>query len=115
MKVTEYDEFVRRTDQSKERASSERRAISLYGLVGEIGSLLSAIKKKTLSESGEVPWDQPSDEIKEELGDVLWYCYAFAHVENGGSFDILRHDIEQLKAEIGATNERAATIREALN
>jgi NTP pyrophosphatase (non-canonical NTP hydrolase) len=115
MKVTEYDEFVRRTDQSKARSVGERRAISLYGLVGEIGSLLSAIKKKILSESGDVAWDQPSEEIKEELGDVLWYCYALAHVENGGSFDILRNDIELLKQEIGASNERGAKIRAALD
>jgi NTP pyrophosphatase (non-canonical NTP hydrolase) len=115
MKVTEYGEFVRRTDQSKERSLGERRAISLYGLVGEIGSLLSAIKKKILSESGDAAWDQPSEEIKEEIGDVLWYCYSLAHVENGGRFDILRNDIELLKQEIGATNERAAKIRAALD
>jgi len=115
VKITEYDEFVRRTDQSKDRSLGERRAISFYGLVGEIGSLLSAVKKKILSESGDAAWDQPSEEIKEELGDVLWYCYALAHAENGGRFDILRNDIELLKREIGATNERAAKIRAALN
>jgi NTP pyrophosphatase (non-canonical NTP hydrolase) len=115
VKVTEYDKFVHRTDQSKDRSLGERRAISLYGLVGEIGSLLSAIKKKILSESGDADWDQPSEEIKEELGDVLWYCYALAHVDNEGSFDILRNDIELLKREIGATDERADKIRAALN
>ena len=62
MKITEYDEFVRRTDQSKDRSLGERRAISFYGLVGEIGSLLSAVKKKILSESGDAAWDQPSEE-----------------------------------------------------
>jgi len=115
MKVSEYDEFVRRTDQSKDRSLGERKAIALYGLVGEIGSLVSAVKKKILSESGETAWDQPSEEIKEELGDVLWYCYALAHAENGGNFDILYNDIVLLKREIGASDERADKIRAALS
>ena len=115
MKVTEYDEFVRRTDQSKHRPLHERRAICLYGLVGEIGSLLSAIKKKMLSEDGIRDWDQPNEEIKDELGDVLWYCYALARADNGGRFDILRNDIELLKREIGGGDERAAKIRAVLD
>ena len=35
---------------------------------------------------------QPNEEIKEEIGDVLWYCYSLAQIVNAGSFDILVHD-----------------------
>ena len=82
MKVTDYDSFVRRTTQFSQKPPDERRAIAFYGLVSEIGSLVAAVKKKLLSEGGEASWDQPNDEIKEELGDALWYCYASAQAAN---------------------------------
>lgn len=115
MKAADYNNFVRRTDQYATKPRAERHAIALYGLVGEIGSLVSAVKKKILAEGGEVGWDQPNEEIKEEIGDVLWYCYSLAQTVNGGSFDILAHDIALLKREIGGQNERAEKIGAALN
>jgi NTP pyrophosphatase (non-canonical NTP hydrolase) len=115
MRATDYDKFVRSTDQYATKRPEERHAIALYGLVGEIGSLLSAVKKKILAEGGEVGWDQPNEEIKEEIGDVLWYCYSLSQIVNGGPFDILAHDITLLKREIGGKNERAEKISAALN
>jgi NTP pyrophosphatase (non-canonical NTP hydrolase) len=83
-------------------------------LIGEIGSLVSAVKKKILAEGGESAWDAPSEEVKEELGDVLWYCYALAQLENAAPFDILANDIALLRREIADENERAEKIRAAL-
>lgn len=114
MKSREYDAFVRRTDQSAKKSPAERRAIAMYGLIGEIGSLVSAVKKKILAEGGESAWDEPSEEIKEELGDVLWYCYSLAQIENEGPFDLLSNDIALLRREIAGENERAEKIRAAL-
>src|SRR5580704_15533243 len=104
MRQTEYDAFVRRTDQYAKRSPKERHAVALYGLVGEIGSLVSAVKKKILAEGGESEWDQPNEEIKEEIGDVLWYCYSLAQVANDAPFDVLGHDITLLKREITGQN-----------
>lgn len=114
MKSSEYGDFVRRTDQSAKKLPEERRAIAMYGLIGEIGSLVSAVKKKILAEGGESVWDEPSDEIKEELGDILWYCYSLAQFENSAPFDILANDIALLRREIAGENERAEKIRAAL-
>jgi NTP pyrophosphatase (non-canonical NTP hydrolase) len=114
MKSIEYDAFVRRTDQSVKKGAPDRRAIAMYGLIGEIGSLVSAVKKKILAEGGESAWDEPSAEIKEEIGDVLWYCYSLAQVENAEHFDILANDIALLRREIAGENERAEKIRAAL-
>jgi NTP pyrophosphatase (non-canonical NTP hydrolase) len=114
MKVTEYDDFVRRTNQFSDKPKDVQRAIALYGLVGEIGSLVAAVKKKLLAEGGEESWHQPNDEITEELGDALWYCYASAQIINDGPFDILANDIENLRREVGATNERARIIATVL-
>ena len=49
MKVSEYNEFVRRTDQSKERTPSERKEIALYGLAGEIGRGRAFVFRATLA------------------------------------------------------------------
>lgn len=115
MKASDYDQFVRKTDQFKKNSKEERNAIALYGLVGEIGSLVSAVKKKILAEGGEVGWDQPNEEIKEEIGDVLWYCYSFAQIIDDAPFDILAHDISLLEIDIGGENERAKRIATALD
>jgi NTP pyrophosphatase (non-canonical NTP hydrolase) len=115
VKVMEYDDFVRRTNQFSDKPKDVQRAIALYGLVGEIGSLVAAVKKKILAEGGETNWNQPNDEITEELGDTLWYCYASAQIINDGQFDILANDIENLRREVGATNERARIIATVLD
>jgi len=115
MKAAEYDKFVRSTEQYATKPPKDRHGIALYGLVGEIGSLVSAVKKKILAEGGEADWNQPNEEIKEEIGDVLWYSYSLSQIVNNGSFDILAHDITLLKREIGGKNERAERIRAALD
>lgn len=115
MKAADYHKFVRSTEQYTTKPRKERRAIALYGLVGEIGSLVSAVKKKILAEGGETGWDQPNEEIKEEIGDVLWYCYSLAQTLNSGTFDILANDIALLKREIGGQNERGEKIGAALD
>lgn len=115
MNVADYNEFVRKTNQYASKPRSERYAIALYGLVGEIGSLVAAVKKKLLAEGGETRWDQPNDEIKEELGDALWYCYSLAQIINDGPFDILAADIETLRHEIGGGDDRAQKIATTLD
>ena len=79
MLVAEYDAFVRSTDQSVGKPDSDRWDIAIYGLVGEIGSVLSAIKKQLLGGSGEF-WRLATDEIRNELGDVLWYSFSLSHI-----------------------------------
>ena len=48
---------------------------ALLGLVGEIGSLVSALKKKRRDTDGFLGYH---DAVLEELGDVLWYVSAVA-------------------------------------
>jgi NTP pyrophosphatase (non-canonical NTP hydrolase) len=115
MLISEYDEFVRSSDRSVHRAHEERIEIAIYGLAGEIGSIVAAIKKRLLSEDGALQWNAPSDEIVEELGDAMWYCFALARLSNEGKpKNIFAHDIENLIREIGGTDERAQEIRHVL-
>ena len=48
---------------------------ALLGLVGEVGSLVSALKKKRRDTDGYFGY---ADAVLEELGDVLWYLSAVA-------------------------------------
>jgi NTP pyrophosphatase (non-canonical NTP hydrolase) len=110
VQVAEYDTFVRQTNQFSDKIKDEQRGIALYGLVGEIGSLVGAIKKKILAEDGQTEWDQPNEEIQEELGDALWYCVASAQIMCDSSIDILASDIKNLRLEVGNNNDRAKLI-----
>jgi len=116
MKPLDYAAFVEKTKQFAGKPVDEQQSIALYGLVSEIGSLVAAVKKKILSEGGEGPhWDQPNDEITEELGDSFWYCYSAAQVMSGGYVDILSHNITAMRAEIGGTDDRAHMIERSLD
>ena len=44
MLVSAFDTFVRGSDQSVGKPEETRRDIATYGLAGEIGSVISAIK-----------------------------------------------------------------------
>lgn len=111
MLIRTYSEFVASTDLSKDRPEA-RFDIAVYGLVGEIGSLVAAIKKRLLA-VGRRNWSVPNDEIIEELGDSLWYCFAVAVAEGlDGSF--LAADIRALQAEVGGVGARSERIREVL-
>lgn len=111
MLIRTYSEFVSSTDLSRDRPEA-RFHIAVYGLVGEVGSLVAAIKKRLLA-AGRRNWSVPNDEIIEELGDSLWYCFAVANSAGlGDSF--LAADIRALQAEVGGIEERSERIREVL-
>jgi len=112
MLVTEYDAFVRATDQSAGKSEEDRWDIAIYGLVGEIGSVLSAVKKELLGAGAEIA-RLATDEIKKELGDVLWYSFSLAQI-NGKPKNILSQDIADLRVELSGEAEWAAKFRAAL-
>jgi hypothetical protein len=116
VKVSEYHDFVRSTDQYAQRSPEDRRLIALYGVVGEIGSVGSAIKKRLLGEDGGQQWNGPNDEVVEEIGDAIWYCFSLAQIANDGQpFNVLLSDLQELQGEISGTDDRAETIRATLN
>lgn len=116
MLISRYDQFVTKSDKSKGRPHDERLRIAIYGLAAEVGSVVSAIKKRTLAEDGLAEWNEPNDEIIEELGDVIWYCFALAQINNpGATVNIFSIDIANLKYELGASDKRAEAISRVLD
>src|SRR5271169_6891347 len=67
--LDEYQQFTTRTDRN-ERSGTEGLGFVLLGLFGEVGSLLSALKKKQRDKDAFVAYH---DDVIEELGDALWY------------------------------------------
>lgn len=116
MLISEYDKFVQRTDQSHGLPHQERYDIAVYGVAAEIGSVASAIKKRLLAYAGKSAWNVPDDEVIEELGDVIWYCFALARLANVGKpINIFAADITKLKREVGTPSERADRIQGVLD
>lgn len=116
MQVSAYDAFVKKTDQTGAFSAETRMEIALYGVASEIGSVVSAVKKRLLANAGQSAWNVPDDDVIEELGDVMWYCFALArHANPGGFVNIFGHDIAQLKAELGGSSERAERLGQVLD
>jgi NTP pyrophosphatase (non-canonical NTP hydrolase) len=67
--LDEYQQFTTRTDRN-ERRGTEGLGFVLLGLFGEVGGLLSALKKKQRDKDAFVAYH---DAVIEELGDALWY------------------------------------------
>jgi len=79
--LNEFQRHTLRTDQNVETGSKGLR-LPLLGLFGEVGSLLSALKKKQRDVEAYVGYE---DAILEEFGDVLWY---FANIAMRASLDL---------------------------
>ncbi|HZF43978.1 MAG TPA: nucleoside triphosphate pyrophosphohydrolase family protein [Sphingomonadaceae bacterium] len=69
--VAEFEAHAAATDQ----LSALELDTAVLGLVGEVGSLVSALKKKRRDTDGFFGYH---DAVVEELGDVLWYVSAVA-------------------------------------
>jgi NTP pyrophosphatase (non-canonical NTP hydrolase) len=67
--LNDYQLIARRTDQNKEKGL-QGLPFFLLGLFGEVGTLLSALKKKQRDQESYVGYN---DAIIEEFGDALWY------------------------------------------
>jgi NTP pyrophosphatase (non-canonical NTP hydrolase) len=67
--LDEYQLFTQQTDRN-ERAGVDGLGFVLLGLFGEVGSLLSELKKKQRDKDSYVAYH---DSVIEELGDVIWY------------------------------------------
>ena len=110
MKVYDYIRFVRDTDQAN------NLDVALYGIAGELGSVVSSVKRRLIA--GGEDWSAPNSEIVEELGDLIWYCFAFTRCycsqNNSRDFNVLAHDIINLSKEIGSGDERAQRIGNVL-
>ena len=74
----------------------------ILGLTGEAGEVAEKVKK-VIRDDGGVFTEEKLDELKRELGDVLWYVGAIC-----STFDILMSDVAE-------QNLQKLALREAQN
>ena len=86
-----YERSVVETDQF----SPEDIMPILMGLYGEIGSIMSASKKKKREGTGYANYE---DSMKEEFGDVLWYFSAICRRMGVSLESVFRHAIIEVYA-----------------
>ena len=113
MEFKEFQEKSKNTDQkpkdkenNKEMTSKdnlESEIIPLLGLVGEAGVLLSEYKKKLRDGDEYVKF---RENIKEELGDLLWYISNLASKFNLNLNDIAVYNLKKTKDLWGKDNQK---------
>ena len=79
--MNEFQQHTLATDQNALRGTEGLR-FPLLGLFGEVGSLLSALKKKQRDTVSYIGYE---DSVIEELGDVLWY---FSNIAARANLDL---------------------------
>jgi NTP pyrophosphatase (non-canonical NTP hydrolase)/phosphopantetheinyl transferase (holo-ACP synthase) len=117
MLIARYAKDVADTDQFKDRPAADRRRISILGLVSEIGSVISAVKKQRLGEGGRRDKAEgllTRNELLEELGDVMWYCFALAALEEQATDDILSHQLDSLRRQLEGDDAGSLLFKELL-
>ncbi|NHT77743.1 nucleoside triphosphate pyrophosphohydrolase family protein [Rhizobiaceae bacterium CRRU44] len=86
LSLDEYQAFTRETDKN-EKSDLEGLGFVLLGLYGEVGSLLSELKKKQRDKDA---YHAYHESTVEELGDTLWY-FANAAMRAGLRLSELAH------------------------
>ena len=70
LSLANYQLVAQRTDQNSKHVGLRGLAFPLLGLFGEVGTLLSALKKKQRDRESFVGYEET---VIEEFGDILWY------------------------------------------
>src|SRR5680860_750711 len=94
MEFRQYQESAKQTIQSYGKNKEMDEIIPFLGIIGETGSVISELKK--LLRDGRGGYNNFENQLKEELGDVLWYISTIAS-QNGLTLeDIASHNLEKI-------------------
>ncbi len=89
-------DYEKEINQFKIYPKEKEAEYLVLGLVGESGEVANIMKKVIRNNNGIMTPEQ-SEQIKDELGDVLWYLSAFANACGYSLNDIANHNLEKLK------------------
>lgn len=94
MKFKDYQNKAKETDQNYTPSETDKnKIIPILGLVGEVGALLSEYKKQ-LRDDGYRGFE---NNLKEELGDILWYVSNIATKFNLNLDEIAENNLKKIK------------------
>lgn len=96
MTFKEYEDFAKTTAIYPE---DKKVIYPAFGLSGEVGEIMEKLKK-IMRGGGELSSisDENKEELKKELGDVLWYISALSGDLGISLSDIANKNIEKLKS-----------------
>ena len=117
MQVRELYAFVARTDVSTAMPTEQRERIATLGLVGEIGSVLAALKKDMLAPPGRDAAERilVRGELREQIGDAIWYAIMLAQrLEDPRAENIFKSDIDMLHRQISGRTRNDRRVQEEL-
>jgi NTP pyrophosphatase (non-canonical NTP hydrolase) len=114
MHFDEYQRQAQETDQLPQGAKVENgdkeQLIPFLGMAGEVGSLLSEYKK--LLRDGPIH-SHFKDQVREELGDVLWYVANVAAKFGLSMEDVAKENLQKTRDRWLAQRERKPRIFDA--
>lgn len=116
MLVKNYASFVEKSNQNRDLNAVVRNSIETYGLVSEIGSLLSVIKKEKIGEAGLDSTAVATEELQEEIGDVFWYCFSLLELAGKSeTVNFLVENIQFLRNEISGETQQNSLFKSAIS
>ncbi|TSC68247.1 MAG: MazG family pyrophosphatase [Parcubacteria group bacterium Gr01-1014_72] len=95
MNFNEYQEKAKKTDTYQDKPPHDRLFYATLGLVGESGEVAEKVKKILRDQRGAVS-EEKRQELKKELGDVLWYVAKFARELEFTLDEVAAGNIEKL-------------------
>ncbi|MFN6965250.1 MAG: nucleoside triphosphate pyrophosphohydrolase family protein [Pyrinomonadaceae bacterium] len=110
MSFTEYVDSVLRHAFYPGAGTTAGLTYAALGLAGEAGETANKVKK-ILRDAGGVISEERLQQIKDELGDVLWYVAACARELDVTLEDVARHNVEKLAARHGEKKDNVRHIR----
>lgn len=109
MKINEYCELANRTNSELNNEVLNTLHM-LMGMQTEIGELTDPFKKQ-LAYGKEIDWFN----VKEEIGDLMWYIGNLCYMLNFDLEEILEKNIEKLKARYPDKFDSEYAIQRDLN
>ena len=103
MTLKEYQDEAQKTDQTHGKSNILGYIVPLLGIIGELGSLVSEFKKRFRDGKS---YTKFSNNLKEELGDVLWYIANIASKFDIRLEDVAFDNLEKIKNRFPASESR---------
>jgi NTP pyrophosphatase (non-canonical NTP hydrolase) len=95
MDLDEYQKRAAETDKTSNDDPMFSRMYLSMGLAGETGEVIEKMKKIVRNEGGVVS-DEKKEELKREMGDVLWYLSQLARSLGISFNDVAEANLKKL-------------------
>ncbi len=98
MTFEDYQIEAKKTIQCYDSDGRINNVVPFLGIIGEVGSVVSELKKSLRDGKG---YSNFSNKLKEELGDVLWYVSAIASQQELSLGDIAAFNLDKTADRFG--------------